>query len=62
MKCAYCGGDYTYKSVEQRFGTALYAEYGCCSKTCYENKMTGIPRPNNNVHSGNAGQEGHQNG
>ena len=43
MKCAQCGGDFTHDTVRQRYGTTHYADYGCCSKECYEGRMTGVP-------------------
>jgi hypothetical protein len=39
MKCDKCEKEYTYESVKKRFGTTQYAEYGCCSKNCYDVKM-----------------------
>jgi hypothetical protein len=50
MKCSHCGKDYTFKSVQERYGSTYYAEYGCCSEKCYKDKVSGIPAPNNDVH------------
>lgn len=45
MKCNWCGKDYDYEEVRRKYGSIHYAEYGCCSKECYTNSMTGVPKP-----------------
>lgn len=44
-KCAFCGKPFTYQEVKNKYGTMLYAEYGCCSEACYTAKMTGKEPP-----------------
>jgi hypothetical protein len=41
MKCNFCKQEYTHQSVQKKYGTTHYADYGCCSEECYIKLMTG---------------------
>ena len=41
MKCSFCKKEYTHQSVQKKYDTTHYADYGCCSESCYIKIMTG---------------------
>lgn len=43
MTCNHCRQEYNYQSVQIKYGTTHFAEYGVCSESCYTKLLTGEP-------------------